>query len=134
MTVHSTPVRVSCTVTVIEQTAKATGQISLQISSIQASTKESVGAIKDIGDTTAGCRRFPRPSPRRKNRAWRPRKSRAMRSGRQRAPAGVVKHHRCAAQSRLCAHQVLSAAQSLSSESSRLKVEVSNFLGSVRAA
>jgi hypothetical protein len=29
---------------------------------------------------------------------------------------------------------VLSAAQSLSSESSRLKVEVSNFLGSVRAA
>jgi methyl-accepting chemotaxis protein len=30
--------------------------------------------------------------------------------------------------------QVLSAAQSLSSESSQLKIEVSSFLGSVRAA
>src|SRR5207253_457131 len=34
-----------------EQTAKATGEISTQISGIQAATQESVGAIKEIGDT-----------------------------------------------------------------------------------
>jgi methyl-accepting chemotaxis protein len=34
-----------------EQTAKATGEISLQINGIQAATKETVGAIKNIGDT-----------------------------------------------------------------------------------
>src|SRR5213075_2633908 len=34
-----------------EQTAKATGEISQQISGIQAATQESVSAIKEIGDT-----------------------------------------------------------------------------------
>ena len=34
-----------------EQTAKATGEISQQISGIQAATQDSVGAIKEIGDT-----------------------------------------------------------------------------------
>ena len=34
-----------------EQTAKATGEISQQISGIQAATQESVVAIKEIGDT-----------------------------------------------------------------------------------
>ncbi len=34
-----------------EQTAKATGEISQQIASIQAATQESVGAIQEIGDT-----------------------------------------------------------------------------------
>src|SRR6185437_1714945 len=34
-----------------EQTAKATGEISQQISGIQAATQESVTAIKEIGDT-----------------------------------------------------------------------------------
>ena len=34
-----------------EQTAKATGEISQQISGIQAATQELVGAIKEIGDT-----------------------------------------------------------------------------------
>jgi len=36
-----------------EQTAKATGEISQQINGIQAATQESVGAIKEIGDTIA---------------------------------------------------------------------------------
>src|SRR6202795_2572386 len=34
-----------------EQTAKATGEISQQISGIQSATQDSVGAIKEIGDT-----------------------------------------------------------------------------------
>ena len=34
-----------------EQTAKATGEISQQISGIQSATEDSVGAIKEIGDT-----------------------------------------------------------------------------------
>jgi methyl-accepting chemotaxis protein len=34
-----------------EQTAQATGEISLQINGIQAATREAVGAIKNIGDT-----------------------------------------------------------------------------------
>src|SRR5260370_24760507 len=34
-----------------EQTAKATGEISLQINGIQAATEEAVGAIKNIGAT-----------------------------------------------------------------------------------
>src|SRR6202049_3043267 len=33
-----------------EQTAKATGEIGLQVSGIQAATHDSVGAIKEIGD------------------------------------------------------------------------------------
>ncbi len=36
-----------------EQTAKATGEIGQQISGIQVATQESVGAIKEIGDTIA---------------------------------------------------------------------------------
>ena len=34
-----------------EQTAKATGEISQQIQGIQAATQDSVGAIKEIGNT-----------------------------------------------------------------------------------
>jgi len=46
-----------------EQTANATGEISLQINGIQAATEEPVVAIKNIGDTIGGCRKFLRPSP-----------------------------------------------------------------------
>ena len=35
------------------QTAKATGEIATQIAAMQAATKDSVGAIKGIGDTVA---------------------------------------------------------------------------------
>ena len=65
-----------------EQTAKATGEISQQISRIQAATQDSVVAIKESARPSAGYPRFPRRSPlRSKNRAQPRRKSPATCSG-----------------------------------------------------
>ena len=62
-----------------EQTAKATGEIGQQISSIQAATQESVGAIREISGTIEGSRRFLPPSPLRwRSRARLRRRFRAM--------------------------------------------------------
>ena len=123
-----------------EQTAKATGEIGQQITGIQAATQESVDC--DQGNQRApskGCRRFPRPlRPRWKSRARRRRKSPATCSRRRRAPSrSPPTSPTCSvapAETGSASSQVLSAAQSLSSDSNRLKLEVGKFLNTVRAA
>ena len=85
------------------------------------------------------CRRSPRPSRRRwKSRARRPRRFRATCSRPRRAPSrSRPTSPTCSAapsETGSASSQVLSAAQSLSRDSNRLKLEVGKFLDTVRAA
>ena len=122
-----------------EQTAKATGEIGQQIAGIQAATQESVNAIKEISGTiekTVGDLLDHRRGGGRAGRCD-PGNLPQRAAGRAGHPAGLFQHHRRAARrqrDRLGLPQVLSAAQSLSGDSNRLKLEVGKFLDSVRAA
>jgi methyl-accepting chemotaxis protein len=119
------------------QTARATEAVGSQIDSMQTVTEESVAAIKAIKPPSIRCRKFPRPSPPRWRRRAPPRRrSRAM--CRARPPAEVAGNiaevNRGAGETGTASAQVLSSAQSLSSDSNRLKLEVDKFLSTVRAA
>ncbi len=119
-----------------EQTAKATGEIGQQITGIQAATQESVNAIQARSAAPSkSCRRFRRPSrPRWKSRAPRPRRSPATcsrrRTGTQQVSSNITDVQRGASETGSASSQVLSAAQSLSGDSNRLKLEVGRFLDS----
>ena len=122
-----------------EQTAKATGEISQQISSIQAATQESVGAIKDIGDTIGRMSEISSTiasAVEEQGAATKEISRNVQRAaeGTMQVSSNITDVQRGASETGSASTQVLSAAQSLSSESNRLKVEVSNFLSSVRAA
>ncbi len=122
-----------------EQTAKATGEISQQISSIQAATQESVGAIKDIGDTIGRMSEISSSiasAVEQQGAATKEISRNVQRAadGTMQVSSNITDVQRGASETGSASTQVLSAAQSLSSESNRLKVEVSNFLSSVRAA
>jgi methyl-accepting chemotaxis protein len=122
-----------------EQTAKATGEISAQISGIQAATQESVGAIKEIGDTIGRMSEIASTiaSAVEEQGAATQEISRNVQQAAQ-GTTQVTSHitdvQRGASETGSASSQVLSAAQSLSSESNRLKLEVGRFLNSVRAA
>ena len=121
-----------------EQTAKATGEIGLQINGIQAATDDSVLAIQEIcaiiaqmsdissriasavedqgvatGQITTSVERAAR--------------------GTSQVDAGIDSVQAGAREMGAASVQVLTAAKSLSGESTRLKTEVGNFLASVRA-
>ena len=123
-----------------EQTAKATGEISQQISGIQSATEIPSGAIKEIGDTIGPHVGDLRGDRGRGGRAGRrhagnvpqhpARRHRHVEKG----SSNIVSVQQGASETGSASSQVLSAAQSLSVESNRLKVEVSKFLSSVRAA
>ena len=122
-----------------EQTAKATGEISMQISSIQAATQESVTAIKDIGDTIGRMSEIASTiaSAVEEQGAATQEISRNVQQaaqGTMQVSSNITDVQRGASETGSASSQVLSAAQSLSSDSTRLKVEVSNFLNAVRAA
>jgi len=122
-----------------EQTAKATGEISKQINGIQAATQESVGAIKEIGDTIARMSEIASAiasAIEEQGAATREISGNVQQaaSGTQQVSANIVDVQRGADQTGSASAQVLTAAKSLSSESSRLKREVGQFLASVRAA
>lgn len=122
-----------------EQTAKATGEISTQISGIQAATQESVGAIKDIGDTIGRMSEIASTiaSAVEEQGAATQEISRNVQQAAQgtlQVSANIVDVQRGATETGSASTQVLSAAQSLSSDSTRLKDEVSKFLNAVRAA
>ena len=121
-----------------EQTSKATGEIGQQVTGIQAVMQELLGAIRY---SAGGSRSFPRSLPPSRRRS----KSRggdagdfAQRAaGRRGHHSGQLPHRRRAGGcdgDRIVVHQVLSAAQLLSSDSNRLKLEVGRFLHFVRAA
>lgn len=122
-----------------EQTAKATGEISTQISGIQAATQESVGAIKDIGDTIGRMSEIASTiaSAVEEQGAATQEISRNVQQaaqGTMQVSANISDVQRGATEAGSASTQVLSAAQSLSSDSTRLKDEVSKFLNAVRAA
>lgn len=122
-----------------EQTAKATGEISTQISGIQAATQESVGAIKEIGDTIGRMSEIASTiaSAVEEQGAATQEISRNVQQaaqGTMQVSANITDVQRGASETGSASSQVLSAAQSLSSDSTRLKVEVSKFLNAVRAA
>jgi methyl-accepting chemotaxis protein len=122
-----------------EQTARATGEISAQISDIQAATRDSVGAIKDIGDTIGRMSEIASTiaaAVEEQGAATQEisRNVQQAAQGTMQVSSNISDVQRGASETGSASSQVLSAAQSLSSDSSRLKVEVSRFLDAVRAA
>jgi len=122
-----------------EQTAKATGEISQQINGIQAATQESVDAIREIGQTIGRMSEIASAiaSAVEEQGAATQEISRNVQraaQGTQQVSSNIVDVERGAAQTGSASSQVLSAAKSLSTESSRLQLTVDTFLGSVRAA
>jgi methyl-accepting chemotaxis protein len=125
--------------TLAEQTAKATGEISQQIADIQSATKDSVTAIKEIGATIGRISEISSTiaSAVEEQGAATQEISRNV----QRAAEGTTQVagdisdvQRGASETGAASSQVLSAAQSLSRESERLKQGVGRFMASVRAA
>jgi methyl-accepting chemotaxis protein len=122
-----------------EQTAKATGEISQQISGIQVATQESVSAIREIGDTIGRMSEIASTiaSAVEEQGAATQEISRNVHQaaqGTQQVSSHVADVQRGASETGVASSQVLAAAKSLSNESNRLKLEVSKFLNSVRAA
>jgi len=122
-----------------EQTARATGEISQQISGIQAATQESVGAIKEIGGTIGRMSEISSTiaAAVEEQGAATQEISRNIQhaaQGTSQVSSNITDVQRGASETGSASAQVHSAAQSLSSESNRLKLEVTKFLNSVRAA
>ena len=125
--------------TLAEQTAKATGEISAQISEMQTATDHSVGAIRDIGTTIVQISEIASTiaSAVQEQGAATQEISRNVQQaadGSQQVSSHITDVQRGATETGSASSQLLSAAQSLSSESTRLKHEVFKFLQSVRAA
>ncbi|WP_028350030.1 methyl-accepting chemotaxis protein [Bradyrhizobium murdochi] len=122
-----------------EQTAKATGEIGQQITGIQAATQESVNAIQaisgtieklsEISSTIAAAVEEQGAATQEISRNV---QQAAM--GTQQVSSNITDVQRGASETGSASSQVLAAAQSLSGDSNRLKLEVGRFLDSVRAA
>jgi methyl-accepting chemotaxis protein len=122
-----------------EQTAKATGEISQQITGIQSATQESVGAIKEIGDTIGRMSEIASTiaSAVEEQGAATQEISRNVQraaQGTQQVSSNITDVQRGTSETGSASSQVLSAAQSLSRDSNRLKLEVGRFLNTVRAS
>ena len=122
-----------------EQTAKATGEIGKQIAGMQTATDESVGAIKEIGETIGRMSEISSTiaSAVEEQGAATQEISRNVQQaaqGTMQVSSNIADVQRGAGETGSASSQVLSAAQSLSVESNRLKREVQSFLSTVRAA
>jgi methyl-accepting chemotaxis protein len=122
-----------------EQTAKATGEIGQQITGIQAATQESVNAIKEISSTIERLSEISSTiaAAVEEQGAATQEISRNVQQaahGTQQVSSNITDVQRGASETGSASSQVLSAAQSLSGDSNRLKLEVGKFLSSVRAA
>jgi len=122
-----------------EQTAKATGEISQQISGIQGATQESVNAIKEISGTIERLAEISSTiaaAVEEQGAATQEisRNVQQAATGTQQVSSNITDVQRGAGETGAASSQVLSAAQSLSGDSKRLRLEVGKFLESVRAA
>jgi methyl-accepting chemotaxis protein len=122
-----------------EQTAKATGEISQQISGIQAATQESVDAIKEISGTIEKLSEISSTiaAAVEEQGAATQEISRNVQQAAQgtvQVSSNITDVQRGATETGSASSQVLSAAKMLSGDSTRLKQEVSKFLTNVRAA
>jgi methyl-accepting chemotaxis protein len=121
------------------QTAKATGEIGAQISGMQAATQDSVTAIKEIGGTIGSISEIAATiaaAVEEQGAATQEiaRNVSEAAKGTAEVATNIVNVNRGAAETGSASTQVLASAQSLSSESNHLKVEVARFLETVRAA
>lgn len=122
-----------------EQTSKATGEIGQQITGIQEATQQSVGAIKEISSTIEKLSEISSAiaaAVEEQGAATQDisRNVQQAANGTQEVSANISDVQRGASETGTASSQVLSAAQTLSSDSNRLKTEVSKFLNTVRAA
>jgi methyl-accepting chemotaxis protein len=120
-----------------EQTAKATGEIGQQISSIQAATQESVNAIQEISGTIERLSEISSTiaaAVEEQGAATQEisRNVQQAAQGTQQVSSNITDVQRGASETGSASSQVLSAAQSLSRDSNRLKLEAGKFLNSVR--
>src|SRR4051794_25928012 len=121
------------------QTAKATEEIDLQISGMQSATGESVAAIKQIGTVILRISEVSgmiAAAVEEQGAATREiaRNVQMASSGAAQVGGAIADVHQGAADTGSASGQVLSSAQSLASQASQLKLEVDDFLASIRAA
>jgi methyl-accepting chemotaxis protein len=122
-----------------EQTAKATGEIGQQVSGIQAATQDSVSAIQEISTTIEKLSEISSTiaaAVEEQGAATQEisRNVQQAAQGTQQVSSNIADVQRGATATGSASSQVLAAAQSLSGDSNRLKLEVGKFLSSVRAA
>jgi methyl-accepting chemotaxis protein len=122
-----------------EQTAKATGEISQQIASIQAATGDSVSAIQEIGVTIGRMSEISSAiaSAVEEQDATTKQISRNVHQAAQstvQVSSDIVDVQHGTSETGSASSQLLSAARMLSRDSNRLKDEVGKFLNTVRAA
>jgi methyl-accepting chemotaxis protein len=122
-----------------EQTAKATGEISQQISGIQGATQVSVHAIREISGTIERLSEISSTiaaAVEEQGAATQEisRNVQQAAEGTQQVSSNITHVQHGATETGSASAQVLSSAQMLSGDSNRLKTEVSRFLSSVRAA
>jgi methyl-accepting chemotaxis protein len=122
-----------------EQTAKATGEISQQISGIQGATQVSVHAIREISGTIERLSEISSTiaaAVEEQGAATQEisRNVQQAAEGTQQVSSNITHVQHGATETGSASAQVLSSAQMLSGDSNRLKTEVSKFLSSVRAA
>jgi methyl-accepting chemotaxis protein len=121
------------------QTAKATNEISTQISEMQSATQDSVTAIKEIGGTIGRISEIATTiasAVEEQGAATQEitRNVQQASAGTTEVASNITNVSRGAAETGSASSQVLSSAQSLANESNRLKLEMGKFLVSVRAA
>jgi methyl-accepting chemotaxis protein len=122
-----------------EQTARATGEIGQQIGGIQDATRDSVGAIKEIGSTIERLSEISSAiaaAVEEQGTATQEisRNVQQAAHGTQQVSSNIADVQRGANETGSASTQVLSAAQALSRNSNRLRTEVEKFLSTVRAA
>jgi methyl-accepting chemotaxis protein len=121
------------------QTAKATEEISAQISGMQSATRDSVAAIKEIGTTISRISEIAAAiaAAVEEQGASTQEISRNVAQAAQgttQVATNITNVNRGASETGSASSQVLTSARSLSNESNRLKLEVDKFLTTVRAA
>ena len=122
-----------------EQTAKATGEIGEQVSGIQTATQQSVGAIREISGTIEKLSEISSAiaaAVEEQGMATQEisRNVEQAAQGTRQVSSNITDVQRGASETGSASSQVLSAAQTLSRDSDRLRREVAKFLGTVRAA
>ena len=121
------------------QTAKATDEIGTQIKGMQAATQESVSAIKEIGGTIGRISEIAATIAAAVEEQGAATKEIARNvqqaaQGTTQVATNITDVNRGAAETGAASGQVLNSARSLASESNRLKLEMTKFLETVRAA
>ncbi|HVZ51879.1 MAG TPA: methyl-accepting chemotaxis protein [Pseudolabrys sp.] len=125
--------------TLAGQTARATAEIGSQIGDVQAATRDSVGSIKEIGSTIAALSEIATAiavavDEQDAVTGEIGRNVQQASVGTSQVASDIAEVSRGASETGSASNQVLAAARALAEEGSRLKLEVDNFLNSVRTA